>query len=70
MTVAVESLVGCEDAVWSVAAPTACAILCSIGEVFCVCSLRSKMLSSRVALPIVASMCATLGTILPAILVV
>ncbi len=32
MTVAAESLVGCEDAVWTVAAPTACAILCSIGE--------------------------------------
>ncbi len=32
MTIAAESLVGCEDAVWTVAAPTACAILCSIGE--------------------------------------
>ncbi|KAL0020877.1 hypothetical protein WJX77_004791 [Trebouxia sp. C0004] len=32
MTVAAESLVGCEDAVWSVAAPTACAVLCSMGS--------------------------------------
>ena len=32
MTVASEILVGCEDAVWTVAAPTACAILCSMGE--------------------------------------
>ncbi|KAA6425014.1 MAG: hypothetical protein FRX49_05188 [Trebouxia sp. A1-2] len=32
MTVAAESLVGCDDAVWTVAAPTACAILCSMGS--------------------------------------
>ena len=57
MTVAAESLVGCEDAVWSVAAPTACAILCSIGESVCVCSLCSMMLSSRMALSIKAIMC-------------
>lgn len=36
MTVAAESLVGCEDAVWSVAAPTACALICSIGAPLCV----------------------------------
>lgn len=62
MTVAAESLVGCDDAVWTVAAPTACAILCSMGESICVCSLCCMMLSSRVALPIEASVykCPTL----------
>ncbi len=72
MTVAAESLVGCEDAVWSVAAPTACAILCSIGESVRVCSLWSMMLLSCMALPIEASMrereC--LGATLPALDVV
>ena len=32
MTLAQEVLVGCEDTVWPVAAPTACAIVCALGE--------------------------------------
>ena len=31
MAIAQEMLVGCDDAVWRVAAPTSCSILCALG---------------------------------------
>lgn len=32
MTVARDILVGCEDTVWPIAAPSACVIVCALGE--------------------------------------
>ena len=35
MTLAQDMLMGCDDSVWAVAAPTACAIVCNIGKKEC-----------------------------------
>lgn len=35
MSTATDILAGCDDEVWPVAAPTACALLCGIGEDIC-----------------------------------